>query len=261
MAPSDIVASIDLTIYVPCFNEEKLIERTLDTIREATDAFALSYEVLIYDDASQDCTGDVAEAYITRHGLGANFHVIRNATNAGIGVNYFRAAERGRGEYFIVIFGDNAEPTESLKRVFNLIGKADVIIPYFDTRLFDLRFNGDHRGLHRRAISLLFAWIVRLISGHNVKYFNGFVIHRRANVLRHRRDTYGLGYQAELLCAVLSEPGTSFLEVKVYNYDRVEGSATAFKLKNIVSVLGSLWRILRARQFTIPPRPERPESS
>lgn len=258
MASGDDRSPIDLTVYVPCFNEERLISRTLDTIRESLDGYGLDYEVLIYDDASQDQTSQVALDYIARHGLEANVFLIRNPVNAGIGVNYFRAAERGRGEYFIVIFGDNAEPVESLKRVFNLIGKADVIIPYFDTRLFDLRFNGDNRSFRRRAISILFAWIVRLISGHNIKYFNGFVLHRRANVLRHRRDTYGLGYQAELLCSVLSEPGVSFLEVKVFNYDRVEGVPTAFKPKNVVSVIGSLWRILRARRFSSPPRPQRP---
>jgi glycosyltransferase involved in cell wall biosynthesis len=224
------------------------------------DGFGLSYEVLIYDDASQDHTSDVVSDYIAQHALGSTFFLIRNSVNAGIGVNYFRAAERGRGEYFIVIFGDNAEPVESLRRVFNLIGKADIIIPYFDTRLFDLRFNGDNRSFSRRAISVLFAWIVRLISGHNIKYFNGFVLHRRVNVLRYRRDTYGLGYQAELLCSVLSEPSVSFLEVKVFNYDRVEGVPTAFKPKNIVSVMGSLWRILRARKFGRPTRPQRPET-
>jgi glycosyltransferase involved in cell wall biosynthesis len=252
---------LDLSIYVPCFNEERLIERTLDTIREATSGFGFSYEVLVYNDASKDRTAEITEAYISRHQLGDQFFLINNEKNAGIGVNYFRAAERGRGEYFIVIFGDNAEPVEALRRVFNLIGKADVIIPYFDTRLFDMRFNGDNRSFIRRAISITFAWIVRVISGHNVKYFNGFVIHRRENVLRHRSDTYGLGYQAELLCSVLSEPNISFLEVKVFNYDRVEGMPTAFKAKNVISVLGSLWRILKSRRFTRPPRPERDEET
>jgi len=249
--------SVDLTIYVPCYNEERLVERTLDTIREATAGFDFTYEVLVYNDASTDRTGEVTAAYIERNGLQDRFFLINNEKNAGIGINYYRAAERGRGEYYIVVFGDNAEPLESLRRVFNLIGKADVIIPYFDTRLFDMRFNGDNRNFIRRFISVTFSWIVRLIGGHNIRYFNGFVIHRRANVLRHRTDTYGLGYQAELLCSLLSEPGVSFLEVKVFNYDRVEGMPTAFKPRNIVSVLGSLWRILKRRRFSRPPKPIR----
>ena len=243
---------INLTIFVPAFNEEALITRTLDTIRQAADSFDFSYEVLIYDDASRDRTAEVVEDYIERNGLTGRFHLIRNERNQGIGVNYFRAAERGKGEYFIVVFGDNAEPVEALRRVFNLMGKADVIIPYFDTRLFDLRFNGDNRTFIRRLISIQFAALVRLLSGHNIRYFNGFVLHRRENVLRHRQHAYGLGYQAELLCDVLSEPGTSFLEVKVFNNDRASGMPTAFRLKNILSVAGSLWRIVRKRRFGIP---------
>jgi glycosyltransferase involved in cell wall biosynthesis len=238
---------IDLTIFVPCYNEERNIAVTLDTIDEATRGFAFTYEVLVYDDGSSDATAEVTRRYIQEHNAADRIELISNPQNAGIGINYFRAAERGRGEYFIVIFGDNAEPVEALRRVLNLIGKADVIIPYFDTRLLDLRFNGDNRSLARRAISIAFAWIVRVFSGHNIRYFNGFVIHRRANVLKHKSETYGLGYQAELLCKVLSEPGTTFLEVKVFNNDRKEGMPTAFRLRNIVSVLGSLFRILAYR--------------
>jgi glycosyltransferase involved in cell wall biosynthesis len=241
---------VDLTIFVPCYNEEKLIGKTLDTIRRATAGFPFTYEVLVYNDASIDKTAEVTQKYIDDNKLQGQFFLISNEKNAGIGVNYFRAARRGRGDYFIVLFGDNAEPEEAMRRVFNLLGKADVIIPYFDTRLLDLRFNGDNRTIARRAISITFAWIVRLISGVNVKYFNGFVIHRRENVLKYPSETYGLGYQAELLCKVLSDPKVSFLEVKVFNNDRSDGKATAFKPRNVISVLGSLWRIVKIRRFS-----------
>jgi len=249
--------TIDLTVFVPAYNEERLIEKTLKTILEATSKFDFSYEVLIYDDASKDRTAEVTQQFIDEHELGGQYMLVSNEKNAGIGVNYFRAAERGRGEYFIVLFGDNAEPVESMRRVFNLIGKADVIIPYFDTRLFDVRFNGDNRSIFRRGTSILFAWIVRLLSGQTIHYFNGFVIHKRVNVLKHRVETYGLGYQAELLCRILAQPGVSFLEVKVFNYDRVEGMPTAFKPKNVVSVIMSLGRILKDRRFYRPEKPQR----
>lgn len=238
---------VDLTIFVPCYNEEKLILRTLDTIREAAADFKMTYEVLVYDDASTDGSAARVRGYIAEQQLGDRYFLVANERNAGIGVNYFRAAERGRGEYFLVLFGDNVEPAEAMRRIFNLMGKADVVIPYFDTRLFDLRLNGDNRALIRRLLSILFAQLVRMISGHNVHYFNGPVMHRRANVLKHRIATYGLGYQAELLCRVLNEPGVTFLEVKIFNIDRAEGMPTAFKPKNVVSVLKSLGRMFRYR--------------
>jgi glycosyltransferase involved in cell wall biosynthesis len=245
--PSPPPAVLDLTIYVPCYNEERLITSTLDHIREALAGFDMTYEVLVYDDGSKDRTRQVTRDYLQQHGLDGQFSLIERDTNCGIGVNYYDAADRARGRYFLVASGDDSEPVETLRRVLNLTGKADAIVPYLDTRLFDLRFNGDCRGIHRRFISILFAWIVRTVSGHNLRYFNGCVLHRTENVRAHRLPVYGLGYQAELLCRVLSQPGTSFLEVRIFNNDRRYGMPTAFKPKNIISVLGSLWRIFRER--------------
>lgn len=249
---------LDLTIFVPCYNEAKLIERTLDTIREAASGFPFRYEILVYDDASTDGTSDVVKAYIQKHNLPPDLIILeRCEKNMGIGVNYFRAAERGRGKYFIVLFGDNSEPVSSIRKVFDLLGKADVIIPYIDSRLFGGRFNSDHRSFFRRFCSINFARLVRLFSGHKIHYFNGFVMHLRENVLKHRIHTYGLGYQAELLCRVLNDPNVTFLEVRVPCATREEGSSTAFRLKNIISVAGSLLRILHYRLFgpKVPARP------
>lgn len=252
MAPSTPESSpsngtVDVTIYVPCYNEEKLVCETLKTILEAVSTLPITYEVLIFDDGSKDRTSEVARAFIAGKNIGDRFQVIRHDQNRGIGVNFFDAAERGRGTYFIVVAGDDGEPAETLRRVLNLMGKADAVIPYFDTRLFDLRFNGDNRIFIRRLLSIWFAWIVRFISGHNIHYYNGCILHRRVNVLKHRVEAFGLAYQAEMLCKILSEPGASFLEVKVYNRDRVSGTTTAFRWRNIMSVAASLGRILRDR--------------
>lgn len=238
---------VDVTIYVPCYNEEKLVCETLKTILEAVQGFAFSYEVLIFDDGSKDRTSEVALAFITEKNIGDRFQVVRQEKNRGIGKNFFEAAERGRGIYFMVIAGDDGEPAETLRRVLNLMGKADVVIPYFDTRLFDMRMNGDNRIFIRRFLSIWFAFIVRFISGHNIHYFNGCILHKRANVLKHRVEAFGLAYQAEMLCKILSEPQTSFLEVKCYSRDRVSGSTTAFRPRNVMSVVASLGRILANR--------------
>ena len=238
---------LDVTLYVPCFNEERSVVSTLDTIRGAMQELALRYEVLVYDDGSSDRTADVVRQYLDENPGEQNITLIQRERNYGIGVNYFDAADKAQGRYFMCVSGDDSEPKECLKRVLNLMDKADVIVPHCDTRLFDLRFNGDCRGIHRRFISILFAWIVRTVSGHNLRYFNGCVLHRTANVRKFRAPVYGLGYQAELLCRVLNQPHVTYLEVKIYNNDRRYGMPTAFKPKNIVSVLGSLSRIFRER--------------
>ena len=52
---------ITLSIFVPCFNEEKNIIKTLDNINEAVQN--INYEILIADDGSKDRTVEFVEEF------------------------------------------------------------------------------------------------------------------------------------------------------------------------------------------------------
>jgi glycosyltransferase involved in cell wall biosynthesis len=246
-------APLDLTIFVTSYNEAELIEATLTTVKESLAEFTFSYEVLIIDDASRDNSVQVIRDFIARHGLGERFKLIVNERNAGLGANYFRGAEMGRGKYFFVIHGDNAMRPEAIRAILGLLGKADIIIPYYNTKLFSERYNFDHRTFTRKLISLIYVNLVRLLSGQLLRYFNGLVLNQRDFVLKCRNDATGFGYQSELLCQILDDPKVTFLEVRVHNYDRASGGTTAFKLKNFASVGRSLARILYRRFAGYPP--------
>lgn len=234
---------LDLTIFVSCYNENDLIEKTLQTVCDAMKEFDYSYEVLIYDDCSTDNSVEIIKKFIEKNNLGNIFKLRANEKNQGIGINYFRAANEGRGEYFLIVHGDNAIPVEEMKKTLNLLGKADIIVPYYETRLFKVKYNYDHRDFARRFLSIVFTNLVRLISGYKLRYFNGLVLHKRENVVKNQVETYGLGFQAELLCKILKDPNVTYLEVRQHNYAFTKIGTTAFKLKNVLSVLKSLWRI------------------
>lgn len=234
---------LDLTIFVSCYNEGELIEKTLQTVLDAMKEFNYTYEVLIYDDCSTDDSVQRIKNFIERNNLHDKFKLRANEKNQGIGINYFRAAKEGRGEYFLIVHGDNAIPVEELKKTLNLLGKADIIVPYYETRLFKVKYNYDHRDFTRRLLSIIFTNLVRLLSGYKLRYFNGLVLHKRENVIKNEVKTYGLGFQAELLCKILKDPNITYLEVRQHNYAYTKIGTTAFKFKNVVSVLKSLWRI------------------
>lgn len=235
---------IDITIFVCCYNEHDLIEKTLNTVRNALSSFNCSYEVLIYDDCSTDSSVDVIKNYISKNKIEEQFKLRANEKNQGIGINYFSAAREGKGEYFLIVHGDNAVPVEELKKTLNLLGKADIIVPYYETRLFRVKYNYDHRDFIRRFLSITFSNLVRLFSGFKLRYFNGLVLHRRENVIKNQVITYGLGFMAELLCKILKDPHVTYLEVRQHNYAFEKIGTTAFKLKNVISVLKSLMKIL-----------------
>ena len=91
--------------------------------------------------------------------------------NMGIGRNYVDAAFLGKGQYYMLVNGDNAEPVETISLLFSKLGEADIVIPYFA----DL----DSRRWHRRITSQNFTRLINFASGLKIKYYNGPCIHLR----------------------------------------------------------------------------------
>ena len=237
---------IDITFFVPCCNEEKNIVKTLENIINSTGD--IKYEILVCDDGSKDNSKEIVKNYINREKK--NIILYENDKNLGIGFSYFKYSLEAKGEYYMLINGDNVEPPITIKKIIAERGKADIIIPYFGT--------DDHRNLIRKFISHLFTFVINLISFNSIKYYNGAVLHKTENVRLYRSKTYGYGYQAELITTLLMLD-KSYLQVQVTNTDRQWGASKAFSISNILSILNttlsifinriaSLKNILKARK-------------
>lgn len=229
----------DITFFVPCLNEELNVLGTLNVILAAVNQVKVSYEIVVVDDASTDKTAEIVETFQREH-PGVPLHLTRNAINQGLGHNYAAAAVASRGRHYMLVNGDNVEPVGVVTALLSRLGLADIIIPYFG-RL-------DKRPLKRRIISRTFTILVNLLSGTSVRYYNGAVIHLRENVVKHHPGTRGFAYEAELITRLIAR-GATYLEVEVPGAERPQGVSTAFKMRNAVSVGGSLIRIGRARLF------------
>ena len=58
---------VEVTFFVPCYNEEGNVANTLNTIMAAVAEVPHSYEILVVDDASTDNTVAVVEAFQRDH--------------------------------------------------------------------------------------------------------------------------------------------------------------------------------------------------
>ena len=232
---------VDITFFVPCFNEEKNITKTLDALISSISMTSLTYEILVVDDKSQDSTKEVVIDYISRINSKSIF-LIENKMNMGLGRNYIDASFIANGKYYMLVNGDNAEPEQTISALIARVGEADMVIPYFGAN--------DSRNIARFYISKAFTLLINLIGGHKIQYYNGPVIHKTFNVMRWSPDTHGFAYQAEIIVKVLDEKG-SFVEVMIMNYDRQDGDSKAFTIKNIFSVAHSILQIFlrRVRSF------------
>ena len=241
-APGTAAGEIDLTFFVPCLNEEERVVPTVKTIQEAMRCFPYSYEVLIVDDGSSDRTLEVAEQFRASHPeMSISIH--RNPRNLGLSRSFVDAAFRGRGRYYRLVCGDNVEPVESMATILGMLGKADIVIPYYPV------LPGKSRT--RTAISRTFTLLVDLVSGYRLNYYNGCALYRRYHVMRWAPYNYGFGFQADLITRLLDE-GASYVEVAVSGFHLTkERGRSAITLRNFVSTGHTLFEILlrRIRRF------------
>jgi len=92
---------VKISIIVPAFNEEKLIERSLQSIRSAATAFfqaGWEYEIIVCDNNSSDRTGEIARAQGARVCF-EPVNQISRARNAG--------AAGAEGEWLVFIDADS----------------------------------------------------------------------------------------------------------------------------------------------------------
>jgi glycosyltransferase involved in cell wall biosynthesis len=228
--------SYDITISVPCLNEERHVTGTLEHIREAAALANRTVEIIVFDDHSTDRTAERVEEFARRHPE-LPLRLVRRERTMGLARNYVDGAFLGRGKYYKQVGGDDAEPVETIVAIISRLGEADMILPYLQP---------DPRDLFRRGLSRIFTALINLVSGYRLRYYNGTVAHLRYNIMRWHSDTYGFAFQAEVITRLLNE-GASYLEVPISPVEQPGRSSRAFKLHNLLSVAHSVLQILLRR--------------
>jgi len=253
MNPEHIAgAEVDITIVVTCYNEEAFIT---DTIKHAVHAILTtphSFEIIVVDDVSRDNSVPKIQRYINSHPE-LPVRLVQNKINRGLANTYIEAAFLGRGKYYRLCCGDDSEAPEALEHIFKHIGVADIVIPWQNQdKIYGKSFG-------RRILSKTFTFLVNLISGYHIKYYNGMAVHLRYNVMRWHPSSYGFGFQADILTRLLDE-GASYVQIESFGTDRKGGDSTAIHLRNFLSVGHTLLElaIRRLRRFLYARSMQRP---
>lgn len=110
-----------ISVIIPAFNEEKLIEKVLKTIPPFVD------HIVVVDDASSDGTGEVVKAH---QGMDARIIYIQHVRNEGVGgaiISGYRWARDNGVEISVVMAGDAQMDPGDLPKLLDPIveGKVD----------------------------------------------------------------------------------------------------------------------------------------
>lgn len=224
-----------LSVIVPAFNEEALLEESIRTLRGALDRTGVTAEIIVVDDGSKDQTGAIADALA---GKLAGIKAVHQQ-NQGIGGAFRTGVESAQGDYLILWPVDMPATMGDLAPYIAQFGMADVIV---GCRTRRVGYN---------PLMLLNAWIypklVGLLFGLRVRDVNWIHAYRRGKFLEIRLTQRGIPMLAEALVR-LRDAGALFVEVDVVMRERVGGVASASRPRvmwRTLTGLFSFWRIWR----------------
>lgn len=226
---------------MPARDEEAHLRDAARIVLDVVPRFFETFELLIVDDGSNDSTGDIADELASAYPHVESLH---NRPSRGLGGVVLQGLERANMGYFMYVDGKGATPAAALELILSCHGEADLVIPY--------PTNTHERSRPRRVISWIYQYLLNVLFGLRLHYFNHLVVYPTALVrsVRVRTDSYA--FQAECVIKLLKR-GASYVEVGVEDRFDLEGRKTkTFKLRNIAGVglflLRTLWDVYVRRR-------------
>jgi glycosyltransferase involved in cell wall biosynthesis len=154
------MASPQLSIVIPAYNEGARIERTLERVMSCVAAQGWDAEVLVVDDGSSDATPQIVQRWMVDH---PRLHLVQNEGNRGKGYSVRNGLLQAAGDVVMFTDADLSAPMEEAERlVAALADGADVAI---GSRWMDKTRQTIHQPLYRRFFGRCFNWVTRMVMG------------------------------------------------------------------------------------------------
>ena len=127
-----------------------------------------------------------------------------------------------------------------MKPVVEKIGEADIILAYVQ--------NNHQRPFVRRNLSRLYTFLMNMLFGFRLKYYNGPSIFPAAILKKIRIECMGYDFFAEMMVRCLKS-GCSVEQVSFVHKDDPNSKSKAVSWKNLRSAASTTLRLLRDVYF------------
>ena len=193
----EVMASPQLSIVIPAYNEGARIERTLDRVMSCVEQQGWDAEVLVVDDGSVDETAAIIARWMETH---PRLHLVKNEGNRGKGYSVRNGLLQAAGDVVMFTDADLSAPMEEAELLLAAIADgADVAI---GSRWMDKTRQTIHQPLYRRFFGRCFNWVTRTVMGLPFKDTQcGFKAFRRpaAQVIFRLQRIERWGFDPEIL--------------------------------------------------------------
>lgn len=217
----------ELSVIIPCLNEEKNIEKVIKLTLDAILEFKINSEIIIIDDGSTDKTLKKIQIYANRY---TEIRLVKHKKNLGIGTSFSHGVKIAKGQYITMIPGDNENSLIENLRYFFLRKDVDIIIPFV--------VNKNMRSKSRRFISAIYNFIINVSFGVSLNYTNGTVIYNKKLLEFIELRSTGFFFQTELLIKLI-RCGFLYAEVPQMLAERQYGKSKALTLRSLARLVRS----------------------
>ena len=149
----DTGGSVDVTIVLPCYNEQDHVLTEIERITSAMDLSGLGYELLAIDDASTDRTLQILQDARSRF---PSLRVLAFHRNGGSGTARRIGTEQARGQIVVWTDADMTYPNERIPEFVHLLRRDPRIDQVVGARTSE---QGTHKFLRVPA-----KWVIRKIA-------------------------------------------------------------------------------------------------
>lgn len=225
--------SLDLSVIIPAYNEEKSIPEVLHQVQEVLDVLDTTYEILVINDGSDDRTAELAGEFGAR--------VISHPENIGNGASIKTGIRNARGKVLLMMDADGQHPPSMIPSLLKEMITYDMVV--------GARTKDSDTDIHRDFGNKIYNALASYVTNRQIKDLtSGF---RAINSKVARRFVYLLpntfSYPSTITLAVLRSGG-SLLYVPIQGKRRVGKS----KIKIIRDGMKFLTIILRVATYYSP---------
>ena len=222
---------INLSIIIPCFNEQKNIKNTLIKVLRALKNYQ-KFEILVIDDGSKDKTKLIVNKLCQ---LSKKLKLISLKTNKGVQNAIYVGAKNSRYKYITHFPGDDSFEQKGIENLIIQVGKKDLVIGY--RKDYHQKIN-----LLRLFLSKTLIFIMRFLTKKNLRDFHGPYV-CETKLLRKKFQSSRYDGQVEILYNILKK-NLSLIEVPVYVRAKTIKDTNVVKFSVCLSFMLTLSRLL-----------------
>lgn len=113
--------SVEISVVVPAYNEEKRLETTLPHLYKSLKRRFFDFEIIVVDDGSVDGTADVVSRFAAKH---AGVRLIRYEKNRGKGFAVRTGVLAGQGNYVLFCDADLSTPMREVRKLLGALAEG-----------------------------------------------------------------------------------------------------------------------------------------